>query len=424
MELTVSSEARYIIVATFVAYTIAMLLIGYISKKIMDKTVVDRYMEEFYTGGRGMGALALAMMVAAGLCSAGTFLGGPGMGYQIGATWVMVVTAQCFMNFNILGTVGKKIGIVARRIEAQSFMGLLVHRYNRNIFVGFLGILAIVGFMGSYVVAQFVGGARLFEAMTGLDYKLGLLLFAVVVLIIATFGGIRGVAIAVVFQGIVMTLAVVALIWGTASHVGNFEEAFKGIARADSSLLDPWKWPIPYQISMWMNFGLVMIGIPHSTMGALTYKNTKAMHRAIVIGAIFVIFWSFALLGMGLLVRAIYPSLKVTDHAIPILTMTVLPPWLAGITIAGVAGAIQSTVGAMIIIICSAIVKDLYQTFINPSIEAAKLKTINMAVTGIVCVAIFAAAIQPPHALQVLIIFAIGGLASTFSGLFCWAYTG
>jgi sodium/pantothenate symporter len=149
-------------------------------------------------------------------------------------------------------------------------------------------------------------------------------------------------------------------------------------------------------------------------MGTLTYKNTQAMHRAILIGAVFVTFWSFALLGMGLLVRAIYPTLKVTDHAIPILTMTVLPPWLAGITIAGVAGAIQSTVGAMIIIVCSAIVKDLYQTFINPSVEAVKLKKINMVVTGIVCVAVFVAAIQPPQALQLLIIFSVGGLASTF----------
>ncbi|GHS96417.1 sodium/panthothenate symporter [Synergistales bacterium] len=414
MELTVSNEARYIVIGTFVAYTVVMFLIGYVSKKVMDKTAVDHYMEEFYTGGRGMGALALAMMVAAGLCSAGTFLGGPGMAYQLGATWVMVVTAQCFMNFLILGTVGKKIGIVSRRIGAQSFMGLLMHRYNRNVFIAFIGILSVVGFMGSYVVAQFVGGARLFESMTGLDYKLGLVLFAVVVIIIAVFGGIKGVALAVVFQGLVMTVAVVALAWGTFSHIGNVEEAFKGIAKADSSLLDPWKWPLPYQISMWMNFGLVLIGIPHSTMGTLTYKNTQAMHKAIVIGAILVTLWSFALLGMGLLVRAIYPALKVSDHAIPILTMTVLPPWLAGVTIAGVAGAIQSTVAAMIIIICSAIVKDLYQTFINPSVEAAKLKKINMIVTGIVCLAIFAAAIQPPHALQVLIIFAVGGLASTF----------
>ncbi|MCL2011103.1 MAG: hypothetical protein FWG71_11255, partial [Synergistaceae bacterium] len=273
---------------------------------------------------------------------------------------------------------------------------------------------SVVGFMGSYVVAQFVGGARIFEAMTGLDYTLGLTLFAAVVLIIATFGGIKGVALAVAIQGVIMTLAVVALTWGSINHIGNVEEAFRRIAQEDPSLMDPWKYSIPFQVSMWMNFGLLMIGIPHSTMGTLTYKNTRAMHKAIIIGAVFVIFWSFSLMGVGFLSRAVYPTLKVTDHAIPIMTMTVLPPMLAGVTIAGVAAAIQSTVGAMIILICAAIMKDLYQTLINPTVEAAKLKKINMIVTAMVCVIIFVAAIQPPHALQVLIIFSIGGLASTF----------
>ncbi len=414
MEFTVSADARPVIVGTFIGYTILMLLIGYFAKKIMDKMAVERYMEEFYTGGRGMGALMLAMMVAAGLCSAGTFLGGPGMAYKVGGAWIIAVCAQIFMNFIILGSVGKKIGIVARRTQSQSFLGLLLHRYNHSKILGFLGVAAIVCFMGSYVVAQFVGGARLFESMTGLSYELGLVLFAVVVLLVATFGGIKGVALAIVFQGLIMTFAVIALFWGTLSHIGSTETALKSVAQIDSTLLSPWKWSVPYQISMWMNFGLLLIGVPHSTMGALTYKNTRAMHKAIIIGAVFVILWSLALMSMGILTRSIYPNLKVVDHAIPILTMTVLPPWLAGVTIAGVAGAIQSTVGAMIIVISSSLIKDTYQAFINPAVKPEKLKKINTIVTALVCALVFAAAIKPPQALQALIIFSVGGLSAGF----------
>lgn len=414
MEFTLSAEARPVIIGTFALYTAVMLLIGYFAKRIMDRTAADRYVDEFYTGGRGMGALVLAMMVAAGLCSAGTFLGGPGMTYRVGATWMIAVCAQNFMNFLVLGTVGKKIGIVARRVQAQSFMGLLLSRYNYSKVLGFLGVAGIVAFMGSYVVAQFVGGARLFETMTGLSYELGLVLFAVVVLMVAVFGGIKGVALAIVFQGIVMTIAVVALFWGTLNHIGSTETALKSIAQIDPKLLSPWSWSIPYQISMWMNFGLLIVGLPHSTMGTLTYKSTGAMHRAIIIGAVFVIFWSLALMSMGLLTRSIYPNLKVVDHAIPILTMTVLPPWLAGVTIAGVTGAIQSTVGAMIIVISSTLIKDAYQTLINPSVDPAKLKKVNMIATTLVCVLVFVAALNPPAGLQVLVIFSVGGLASAF----------
>lgn len=414
MDLIVSSEARNIIIGTFLGYTVLMFLIGYVSKKIMDKTAVDRYIDEFYTGGRGMGAFLLACMIAVGLCSAGTFLGGPGLAHRLGATWAMVITAQLFMNLLVLGTVGKKIGIVARRVGAQSLMSLLLHRYNNNVLLGVLGTAAIVLFLGSFCMAQFVGGARLFEAMTGLSYTLGLILFAVVVLIVATFGGIKGVALAIVFQGAVMTIAVVALAWGTWSYMGGTEETFRRVAEVNPDLLDPWQFSLPHQISMWMNFGLLLVALPHATMGTLTYKNTQAMHKAIIIGAVFVILWSFVLMGIGLLSPGIHPDIGTSDHVIPIITMTVLPPWLAGVTLAGVTAAIQSTVGAMIIIICSAITKDLYQTFINPTVEAAKLKKVNMIVVGLVCVAAFAASIQPPYALQFLIIFAVGGLISAF----------
>ena len=144
----------------------------------MDRVSVNKYLDEFYTGGRGMGSLVVAMMIAAGLCSAGTFLGGPGLGYRLGGTWVLVAGAQNFMNFIVLGEVGKKIGIVSRRIGAQSIFGLIMHRFNKSRLIGVFGVLSIVCFMGSYVVAQIVGGSRLFESMTGMSYELGLLLFS------------------------------------------------------------------------------------------------------------------------------------------------------------------------------------------------------------------------------------------------------
>jgi len=182
MELNVSGNARLVVIATFFVYTAGMLLIGWLAKKNMDRVAINKYIDEFYTGGRGMGAIVVAMMIAAGLCSAGTFLGGPGLGYKLGATWVVVAGAQNFMTFIVLGEVGKKIGIVARRIGAQSIFGLLLHRYNRNKLIGIFGVVSIVCFMGSYVVAQIVGGARLFETMTGMSYELGLVLFSGVVL--------------------------------------------------------------------------------------------------------------------------------------------------------------------------------------------------------------------------------------------------
>jgi sodium/pantothenate symporter len=68
----------------------------------------------------------------------------------------------------------------------------------------------------------------------------------------------------------------------------------------------------------------------------------------------------------------------------------------------------------MIIVIVSSLVKDAYQNFFNPKASSEHLKKVNIWTTVIVCFAIFAASIKPPQALQYLIIFSIGGLASSF----------
>ena len=192
-----------------------------------------------------------------------------------------------------------------------------------------------------------------------MSYELGLLLFSGVVLAVIAIGGIKGVALAIVFQGIVMTIAVLALTAGSVTYAAPLEATLKGIGQASPNLLSPWSWPVAYHMSMWLNFGFVIIGLPHAAVGALTYKDTRAMHKAILIGGVFVVLWTMTLPYLGILANAIVPGLKVADHAIPALAMVVLPPWLAGITLAGVTGAIQSTVGAMIIVITSSLVKML-----------------------------------------------------------------
>jgi Na+/proline symporter len=54
MELNVSGNARLVVIVTFFVYTAGMLLIGWLAKKNMDRVAINKYIDEFYTGGRGM----------------------------------------------------------------------------------------------------------------------------------------------------------------------------------------------------------------------------------------------------------------------------------------------------------------------------------------------------------------------------------
>lgn len=59
MELDISFGQRLAIIIMFFIYTAAIVAVSLWAKRSMDKAAVDRYVEEFYTGGRALGVLAV-----------------------------------------------------------------------------------------------------------------------------------------------------------------------------------------------------------------------------------------------------------------------------------------------------------------------------------------------------------------------------
>ncbi len=404
--------------AVFFVFLAILVGITVYSGRIMAAVKVDKYVADFYTAGRGLGALVIAMMIAAGLCSAGTFLGGPGLIWQLGAAFGLIGVAQVFMNFYVLGEFGKKVGIIARRINAQSLVDLFMYRYEKNKAVVIGSVIVLLIFLGAYASAQFVGGARILEVMTGFPYFWGLLLYGGIVVLYTTFGGLRGTALAIVVQGSVMTIASLILMFAGVHHMGGVEATFKTIVERTPDFIAPSgaaHLSLAYIGSLWITFGLVIAVLPHGLMGALVYKNTKALHKAILIGGGLVLLWTIGLTVMvGIAGRALSPELAVPDHNLPILAFASLSPAIAGIVLAGVAGAIQSTVAVMLIVISAALVKIIYAGYINPRASDATMKNVTMGVTAAIGVAVFALAFSAPPALEMIIIFAIGGIASAF----------
>lgn len=323
----VSSSTKTVILVVFVIYTAALLAIGWLYKKKLERDAANKYVENFYTGGRAMGALLVAMMVAAGICSAGTFVGSPGSIYKNGMSWGAVVPGQMLMNLMVLGVVGKKIAIVSRRRNLQSFVGLLYDRYNKNKPLAIIAALIILVFVGYYTASQFIGGGRLFEVMTGLPYWVGLVAFTVVVVVLAAFSGLHGVAAATVVQGCVMTFACFLLLFLGFGYCGG-EAAFHAIAAENPDLVsgDAMYSPL-MMLSYFMTFGFLNPGYPHAAIGCMTYKDTKSMNTAIKIGIVLVAFWSISLSLLAGVIRNAFPELAVSDYALPTLAVTALPSW-------------------------------------------------------------------------------------------------
>lgn len=410
----ISSSTRMIIIAVFAVYTILLLGYSLYTRKAMNQGKGD-YISKFYTGGRSGGVLMTAMMVSAGVAGAGVFMGVPGYTYTFGAIWMVCCFWSMCTNFMVLGLIGKRVGIVARRTNSQTFVELLMNRYNKNKIVGGLCGLVVLFFLGAFAVSTITGGGRIFQILTGQDYRIGLAIFTVLVIIAAITGGIKGVASAIVIQGIVMTISVIVLFFMGINSTGL---SYTGTIHA--LLEQNPQWFVPTSIKTVISFaflwGITTFTMPHVTMTTLTYKDTSTLHRAIKIGTIVVAIWLIGLNGLCFTVKYLFPegTLATPDLGIPTLAVTVMPPWAAGLVLAGVCGAVQSSVGGMVVSLAGTLISDLYRNLIKPDVKPETIKRLNTIGIIVISLVIFLFACDPPQLLASLITYATGGMTVAF----------
>src|SRR6056297_4134967 len=401
-------------------YLILVYGLAFYSNRILSKS--GNFVEEYFIGSRGMGGTVLAMTLAATYTSASSFVGGPGVAYRMGLGWVLLAMIQLPTAWITLGVLGKKFAIVARRVDAVTVNDILRERY-RSKPVVILGSMSLIVFFIAAMVAQFIGGARLFEGVTGLSYNTGLIVFAVTVIIYTTIGGFRAVALTDAVQGCVMIAGTTALLIGIVNLGGGVEQIVSDMKAIDPALVSPFGpdnfISRPFIMSFWVLVCFGVIGLPHTAVRCFGYRDSRSMHSAIVIGTIVV---GFLMLGMhlcGAFGRVIIPQLAVGDKIMPQLIVTVLPPVFAGVFLAGPLAAIMSTIDSQLILASAAIVKDLYMTYIKP--DAAKdlqsrkgLQRLSFWVTAIVGVIVFGASFNPPDLIVWINLFAFGGLQAGF----------
>jgi sodium/pantothenate symporter len=401
---------------SFLAYTAVLVAIGIWSFRIVEKVPIARYEQEFYAAGRGLGGVVVALIIAGGLASAGTFIAGPGMTYAYGYSWVLVNNFQVFMNLLLLAPVGIIVGVVARRVNAVTYLDLFRARYQSKTIILLLAGL-VTFFLIPYMATQFVGAARVISQMTGMTYFVSLAFGSLVVLVYCVLGGMRGTSLATIIQGVVITAGCIMLFIGTVHSAGGLERSTEVLAARDISFLSPTKggeFPAAFIFSLACMTGFFIVGMPHAMLGALTYKNTRALKRGIWMGGIIVLIWTLLLCLAGVIGRSIIPDLAVPDEIAPWLAMNVMPKALGGIVLAGIVAGIQTTVAAMAIIITSSIARNVLRE-LRPDASAEMAKTASRWTMAACLGLAMGLALFQPKLVQWIIFFSIGGLeAATF----------
>ncbi|WP_077210867.1 sodium/pantothenate symporter [Bacillus dakarensis] len=406
---------NWAVIFPLLVFLIIIFMIGFwASANLKDS---NSFLQDYFLGGRELGGFILAMTMTATYGSASSFIGGPGAAYTQGLGWVLLSMAQLATGYFVLMILGKKFAIVTRKYNAVTLVDFLKERYDSK-WVVLLSAFSIIIFLFAAMAAQWVGGARLIESLTGLSYTAALFIFAASVLVYVIIGGFRAVAVTDAVQGTVMFIGTFILLVATVIAGGGITNLISDLAAENPNLITPYGFdggltPI-YVSSFWILVGVGVVGLPQITVRAMSYKNAKAMHRALIVGTIVV---GFIMLGMhliGVFARPILPGIEIGDTVMPLLAMEVLPPWLAGIVLAAPMAAIMSTVDSLLLLVSSAVVKDVYINYIKPDASNQSIKTISLGVTTILGILVFLMALSPPDLIIWLNLFAFGGLEAAF----------
>ncbi|MFV4846243.1 sodium/pantothenate symporter [Edwardsiella tarda] len=376
------------------------------------------FLNDYFLGDRSMGGFVLAMTLTATYISASSFIGGPGAAYKYGLGWVLLAMIQLPAVWLSLGVLGKKFAILARKYQAVTLNDMLYARYGSRLLVWVASLSLLIAFIGAMTV-QFIGGARLLESAAGIPYDAGLLIFGVTIALYTAFGGFRASVLNDAMQGVVMLLGTLLLLVGIIHAAGGMHAAVETLQRIDPKLVSPQGaddiLSLPFMASFWILVCFGVIGLPHTAVRCISYKDSKAVHRAIIIGTIVV---ALLMLGMhlaGALGRAVLPDLTVPDMVIPTLMVRVLPPFAAGIFLAAPMAAIMSTINAQLLQSSATIVKDLYLGLRPQAVNnERRLARLSAASTLILGALLLLAAWRPPEMIIWLNLLAFGGLEAVF----------
>jgi Na+/pantothenate symporter len=177
--------------------------------------------------------------------------------------------------------------------------------------------------------------------------------------------------------------------------------------------------PLSIAISFFFMWAISGAGQPSNMVRLMAFKDTKTLQRSIFAVAIYYTAIYLPLVLIFCCARVLMPGMEAEpDRIMPqmaiFLTENVGAGWLGGLLIAAPFAAVMSTVDSFLLMISSAVVRDIYQRNINPQATEKRLKLLSYACTLLVGTIAMVVAINPPDFLQDIIVYVGSGLAACF----------
>ncbi len=391
----------------------------------------------FVLGGRNVGPWLSAFAYGTSYFSAVVFVGYAGQfgwKYGMSTTWIGIGNAVIgsLLAWFILG---RRTRIMTNHIDSKTMPDFFGKRYDSNALKIVASAIVFI-FLIPYTASVYNGLSRIFGVAFDVDYKICVIVMAVLTAAYVILGGYMATAINDFIQGIVMIFGIVAIIGFVLYNKGGLLSAMQQLSvipndnpatEGQIGVFSSFLGPDPINL-----LGVVILtslgtwGLPQMVQKFYAIKSEKSIKAGTLISTIFAIIiagGSYFLGGFGRLFES--DAIKnadgsvIYDAVIPQMIST-LPDILIGVVIVLVLSASMSTLSSLVLTSSSTLTLDFIKgTLVKNLTEKKQILIMRLFVVFFIVVSVLIA-LDPPTFIAQLMGISWGALAGAFLAPFMY----
>ena len=179
--------------------------------------------------------------------------------------------------------------------------------------------------------------------------------------------------------------------------------------------------PLSLAVSFFFMWAIAGTGQPSNFVRLMAFDSARTLRFSIATVAVHYSLIYFPLIIIFCCARILLPGMEAeSDRIMPamvvFLTDNAGVAWLGGLLVAAPFAAVMSTVDSFLLMISSALVRDVYQRNVRPDVSEENLRKLSYLCTVCIGVGAVVASVNPPQFLQDIIVYTGSGLAACFLG--------
>ena len=376
----------------------------------------------YYLAGKKLPYWVVAFSTNATGESGWLLLGLTGMGYAVGAQAYWVIVGEMIGIWLSWTLISRRLKRLSDETDSITVPDVLAARFDDRLhLIRGIAVLIIVVMVTTYVSAQMVATGKAFSGFVELDYRVGVIVGALIIISYTIVGGYKAVSYTDVVQGVLMLAGLIVVPIVAINAAGGWSGMTTTLDAQDPAFTDMFAvlgngtagW---VAVISFAAIGLPFLGVPQLLVRYMSARDEGELKKARLVSIIVLFILLFGAVTAGIAGRALFPDLVDSELVFPTLASELFHPLLTGVLLVIVLSAIMSTVDSLLLLASSSIVRDTMQKMLGNKSSEERLTGYGKIVTVIIGVfAVLVALFMAENKLIFwFVLFSWSGLGAAF----------